>query len=71
MHIRQQLLIASIGPKVKVNKSFANGRIPLRSKSFLQENPTATLGDIKLALDLLVSTSTIGRYLQKIGLIDN
>ena len=66
-HITKQRLIASIGPKVKLDKSFATGRIPLRIKNFLQDNPTATLGDIKLALDLEVSTTTIGRYLQKIG----
>ena len=53
--------------KFKLDKSFATGRIPLRIKNFLQDNPTATLGDIKLALDLEVSTTTIGRYLQKIG----
>ena len=66
-HIRKQRLIASIGPKVKLDKSFATGRIPSRIKSFIRDNPTATLGDIKLALDLEVSTSTIGRHLQKIG----
>ena len=56
-----------IGPKVVIKKEFAKGRIPFRIKSFLQDNPTATLGNIKLALDLEVSTSTIGRYLKKIG----
>ncbi|MEY3451992.1 MAG: hypothetical protein RL711_1820 [Bacteroidota bacterium] len=66
-HIQKERLIASIGPKVKLDRSFANGRIPLRIKHFLQDNPTATLGDIKLALDLEVSTHTIGRHLQKIG----
>ena len=65
--IQKERLIALIGPKVKLDRSFANGRIPLRIKHFIQDDPTATLGDIKLALDLEVSTHNIGRHLQKIG----
>jgi transposase len=66
-HIRRKNLISNLPPKVVVYKGAIQGRSPLQIKTYLFENPTATLQQIIAALDLNVSTSTLSRYLKHIG----
>ena len=65
---QNQALIDAIGPKVKFSRAAIKGRNLLRIKRFIECNPLATLEDIKLALDLEVSTKTISLHLKKAGL---
>ena len=65
-HIQKERLIASIGPKVKLDRSFANGRIPLRIKHFLQDNP----GDIKLAQKLIFQPTLLVDIFKKLAMND-
>jgi transposase len=61
-------LYGSLPPKVKLYKGKIQGPDQLNIKRYLNDNPTATLMQIKSALNLQVALSTLCVYLKKFGL---
>jgi hypothetical protein len=61
-------MLGFLPPPIKVSRSVLNGRFTLLIKKYVAENPTATLKQMKDALDLPVSVLTLCRFLNKIGM---
>ena len=62
-HIRRLKLVAGLPPKIIPSKTIVKGRMPLQIKTYLFDNPTATLQQVIAALDLNISPSTLSRFL--------
>ena len=64
-YVRRKKLVATLPPRVVVSNNFFTGRNPGNIRRYLEDNPSATLDQIKAALDLPISIAYLSRYLNK------